>query len=104
MKKSKPYFVVIFTSLLSENTQGYLEMSDKIESLAKLQDGFLGMDSARSTIGITVSYWSSLNAIKKWKQQSDHIIAQEKGKRDWYDWYKVKICKVEHEYEFKNNS
>ena len=104
MKKSKPYFVVIFTSLLSENTQGYLEMSDKIESLAKLQDGFLGMDSARSTIGITVSYWSSLNVIKKWKQQSDHIIAQEKGKRDWYDWYKVKICKVEHEYEFKNNS
>jgi heme-degrading monooxygenase HmoA len=78
-------------------------MSNKMEKLAKLQDGFLGMNSARNDIGITISYWDSLEAIKNWKQQSDHLIAQEKGKSDWYNWYNIKICKVEREYEFEIN-
>ena len=78
-------------------------MSNKMEKLAKLQDGFLGMNSARNDIGITISYWDSLEAIKNWKQQSDHLIAQEKGKSDWYSWYNIKICKVEREYEFEIN-
>ena len=95
-----PYYAVIFTSKHSENTQGYTEMADRIETLAKQQDGFLGMDSARNNVGITVSYWKSLDAIKTWKQQTDHLEAQQKGKETWYDWYNVKICKVEREYEF----
>jgi heme-degrading monooxygenase HmoA len=103
MNKSLPYYAVIFTSLLSEKTDGYAEMSNKMEKLAKLQDGFLGMNSARNDIGITISYWDSLEAIKNWKQQSDHLIAQEKGKSDWYNWYNIKICKVEREYEFEIN-
>jgi heme-degrading monooxygenase HmoA len=103
MNKSLPYYAVIFTSLLSEKTDGYAEMSNKMEKLAKLQDGFLGMNSARNDIGITISYWDSLEAIKNWKQQSDHLIAQEKGKSDWYSWYNIKICKVEREYEFEIN-
>ena len=98
MNKSLPYYAVIFTSLLSEKTDGYAEMSNKMEKLAKLQDGFLGMNSARNDIGITISYWDSLEAIKNWKLQSDHLIAQEKGKSDWYSWYNIKICKVEREY------
>jgi len=98
MNKNLPYYAVIFTSLLSEKTDGYAEMSNKMEKLAKLQDGFLGMNSARNDIGITISYWDSLEAIKNWKLQSDHLIAQEKGKSGWYSWYNIKICKVEREY------
>lgn len=100
MNKNSPYYAVIFTSLLSEKVKGYTEMSNKMEKLAKQQDGFLGMNSARNDIGITISYWDSLEAIKNWKLQSDHLIAQDKGKSDWYSWYNVKICKVEREYDF----
>jgi len=96
----KPYYAVIFTSTQNENIDGYSEMSEKMENLAKQQQGFLGMDSARNTVGITVSYWASLEAIKNWKQQSEHLKAQQKGREDWYNWYNVKICKVEREYEF----
>jgi heme-degrading monooxygenase HmoA len=102
MKKRLPYYAVIFTSKHYENTQGYTEMADRIETLAKQQDGFLGMDSARNDVGITVSYWESLDAIKKWKQQTNHLEAQQKGKTEWYNWYNVKICKVEREYSFNN--
>jgi heme-degrading monooxygenase HmoA len=47
-----------------------------------------------------VSYWESLDAIKNWKLQSDHLVAQRKGRADFYSWYKVRICKVERDYEF----
>jgi len=96
----KHYYAVIFTSTQNENIEGYQEMSIKMENLAKQQDGFLGIDSVKETVGITVSYWSSLDAIKNWKQNSDHLIAQQKGRSQWYNWYNVRICKVEREYEF----
>ncbi|MBP0905639.1 antibiotic biosynthesis monooxygenase family protein [Mariniflexile gromovii] len=96
----KPYYAVIFTSTQNENVEGYNDMADKMETLAKQQKGFLGMDSARNAVGITVSYWESLEAIKNWKQHTDHLVAQQKGREDWYSWYNVRICKVEREYEF----
>tara|TARA_R110002050_G_scaffold157464_1_gene286073 strand:+ start:26462 stop:26773 length:312 start_codon:yes stop_codon:yes gene_type:complete len=96
----KPYYAVIFTSTQNKNIEGYSEMADKMEALAKQQPGYLGIDSARNEVGITVSYWESLDAIKNWKQQTEHLLAQQKGRQDWYSWYNVKICKVEREYEF----
>ncbi|WP_223032440.1 antibiotic biosynthesis monooxygenase family protein [Hanstruepera marina] len=104
MKKlSKPsYYAVIFTSKQKENIKGYAEVANLMEGLAKKQEGFLGIESARNELGITVSYWESLEAIKNWKQQSDHLIAQQKGREEWYSWYHVRICKVEREYEFNS--
>ncbi|ULC59605.1 antibiotic biosynthesis monooxygenase [Flaviramulus sp. BrNp1-15] len=102
MKDFKTYYAVIFTSTQKENITGYAEMALKMENLAKQQPGYLGMDSAREDVGITVSYWESIEAIKNWKQQSEHLKAQLKGRTYWYSWYNVKICKVEREYEFNN--
>ena len=56
MKNFKPYFAVIFTSTQTEHTEGYAEMANKMETLAKQQKGYLGIDSARDSVGITVSY------------------------------------------------
>ncbi len=102
IKKNTPYYAVIFTSTHTQDIKGYVEMSNQMETLAKQQDGFISIESARNEIGITVSYWESLDAIKNWKQQTDHVIAQQKGREDWYNWYKVRICKVEREYEFNS--
>ena len=104
MTNHKTYYAVIFTSIQKENLNGYSEMADKMEQLAKKQPGFIGMDSARNEVGITVSYWENLEAIKNWKQQTEHLEAQVKGKANWYSWYNVKICKVEREYSFENHN
>jgi len=97
----KPYYAVIFTSILSENTKGYNEMAEQMEQLARQQKGYLGMNSARGETGITISYWKDLEAIKQWKSNLDHIHAQRSGKEKWYQWYRVRICKVEKEYSFE---
>lgn len=95
-----PYYAVIFTSVQNDNIAGYAEMAEKMENLARQQDGFLGIESARDGIGITVSYWTSLEAIAGWKQHVDHMQAQAKGRTDWYRWYRVRVCKVERDYDF----
>ena len=104
MQSFKPYYAVIFTSTLTDNAQGYAEMANKMEALAKTQKGFLGIDSVREEVGITVSYWESLDDIRSWKQNTEHLFAQQKGREQWYSWYTVRICKVEREYMFKNSS
>jgi len=96
----KPYYAVIFTSLKKEEDPGYAEMALKMEQLAKEQPGFMGIETARNEIGITVSYWENPEAIANWKKNSEHLIAQQKGIAVWYKWYDVKICKVEREYSF----
>lgn len=100
MTAKPPYYAVIFTSKQTTTTEGYSEMASKMESLASKQPGYLGMEHARSELGITISYWESLDAIKNWKQHSEHLLAQQQGREQWYSWYHVRICKVEREYDF----
>ncbi len=95
-----PYYAVIFTNTQTDDLDGYDEMAQKMEDLAQQQPGYLGMDHARNDIGITISYWENLDAIKNWKANLDHQEAQRLGKEKWYQWHKTRICKVEREYEF----
>lgn len=93
-----PYYAVIFTSLRTEGDDGYEAMAELMVKLASEQPGYLGIESARSGLGITVSYWDSPDAILAWKQNLEHTVAQERGKADWYANYCVRICKVERAY------
>lgn len=96
-----PYYAVIFTSERTEQADGYSDTSERMINLAKEQEGFLGIESASENLGITVSYWRDLESIKKWKMNSEHLIAQKNGKAIWYKNYKIRICLVERDYEFK---
>ena len=97
-----PYYAVIFTTISSENTDGYQEAAQRMEILAKQQKGFLGIESARSEIGITVSYWQTLAAISAWKNNMEHAAVRELGREKWYKKYQLRICKVERAYGFEN--
>lgn len=101
MELKKPYYAVIFTSLRTEGDFGYAKMAEDMETLAKKQPGFLAIESAKDELGITVSYWESLEAIADWKVQMDHKEAQKQGIETWYARYKVRVCRVDREYEFK---
>lgn len=95
-----PYYAVIFSSIRNGTDDEYAEMADRMVTLAKQQDGFLGVESARNELGITVSYWRDLAAIKSWKEQAEHTIARNKGRTEWYQAFKTRIAKVERDYEF----
>lgn len=95
-----PYYAVVFSSIRRDNDYGYEITAEKMTALAQKQKGFLGMESARNELGITVSYWKTLEDIQNWKNVSEHKIAQQNGQEIWYNSYKVRICKVERDYDF----
>jgi heme-degrading monooxygenase HmoA len=100
-----PYYAVIFTSRrTNEASELYSEVAELMFSLATRQPGYLELESVRDSTGqgITVSYWDSLESIRRWKGDVDHQLAQKQGKEVFYDEYHVRIAKVEREYTWRN--
>ncbi len=95
-----PYYAVIFSSVRTPVDEGYAEMAAAMDELAARQPGYLGVESAREEVGITVSYWRDLDAIAAWKRAVDHVAAQRLGRERWYAMYRVRIALVEREYGF----
>ncbi len=95
-----PYYAVIFPSLRTAGEQGYEETARRMAELANTMPGYLGIESARSSdgFGITVSYWRDEASIAHWKRHLEHAVAQERGKREWYQHYELRIAKVERAY------
>ena len=100
-KLTPPYYAVIFTTIVTDDSKGYTETAQRMEDLAKQQKGYLGIESARSDIGITVSYWQTLEDIVAWKNNIEHTEARNLGREKWYKKYQLRICKVEREYGFE---
>ena len=94
-----PYYAVIFTSVRHDGDDGYAATAEQMLALASQQPGFLGFETARQAIGISVSYWDSLEAIQAWKENMLHRQAQRRAK-DWYLSFRVRVCRVEREYGF----
>lgn len=93
-----PYYAVIFTSVRTDIDDGYDDMAVRMVELAAQQPGFLGVESARNEVGVTVSYWSDLDSIRAWKAHSEHQEAQRLGHQQWYQHFKTRIAKVERDY------
>lgn len=93
-----PYYAVIFTSMKQEKTEGYAVTAEEMVKLAAEQEGFLGVESAREEVGITVSYWASEDAIKNWKNNERHLVAQKLGYQKWYKAYKTRVALVQRDY------
>jgi heme-degrading monooxygenase HmoA len=93
-----PYTAVIFTSVLGSDANGYAAMSAAMEALARVQPGYLGIESARDRVGITVSYWVDEDAARAWKQVARHLVAQRLGRERWYLDYRVRVATVLRDY------
>ncbi len=85
------------------DTDGYTEMSEHMEELARRQPGFVSIDSARDRdgFGITVSYWDSDEAARAWKEVAAHLEAQRLGRDRWYDSYQIRIADVGRSYRWR---
>jgi heme-degrading monooxygenase HmoA len=99
MTATTPYYAVIFTSVRTDEDNGYAEAAHAVLELARQQSGFIAFESARNETGISVSYWKDLDSIRAWKENAMHRNAQNRA-REWYKSFRVRICKVEREYGF----
>jgi len=98
-----PYWAVIFTNEQTADVAGYEAMAARMVELAATQPGFLGIESARSGLGITVSYWRDLASIAAWRQHVEHLEAQRLGRERWYQRFTLRVARVEQEWSFARN-
>src|SRR6185369_15093692 len=99
-----PYYAVLFTSVRSsDDPEGYAVMADRMVELGSQQPGFLGIESVRGEdgVGITISYWDSLDAIRRWREHAEHRLAQQLGRSHWYEAFSLRISRVEAERSFQ---
>ncbi len=100
-----PYYAVIFSSKANVDDQdGYANMAEAMVALAQRQDGFLGIETARGAIGITVSYWRDLDSIGAWRANAEHAVAQKLGRARWYQAFELRVARVERAYGFRRTT
>lgn len=94
-------FAVIFRATVKEVDSEYGKMAKKLRKLAFETYGCIDFITVcEGDQEIAISYWESETAIKKWKENTEHLIAQELGQKRWYSSYSVQIVEVKHEYRF----
>ncbi|MED5049599.1 antibiotic biosynthesis monooxygenase [Bacillus siamensis] len=87
-----PYDAVIFPSIKREYDEEYEHAAERMLVLAEGQPDYLG---AGKRSGITVSCWDSMDAIKRWKDHTDHQAVKQKGKSAWYEGYAFRMTRTE---------
>ena len=88
-------YAVIFRAVIRELDAEYAAMASRMRDLAINEYGcveFVACSEGQHEIA--VSYWESEAQIQKWKQNAEHLIAQEKGRSKWYQSYSVEVMEV----------
>jgi heme-degrading monooxygenase HmoA len=100
MTPEPPYYAVVFSSQRKEGDHGYNATADRMVELAAQQPGYLGVETVRGAdgFGITVSYWESEEAIRNWKRHAEHTAARDRGRKEWYEHFELRIARVERAY------
>lgn len=102
------YIAVIFTSTRRDSDhEEYAKWSHLMSEMVREVPGFLGSDSFRdpqTREGVTISYFENEEAVKTWREVSEHQVAQQLGREKFYSAYRIRITRVEREYDWKRSN
>ena len=92
-------YAVIFKAEINKIDKSYSETALRMRELAINKYGcteFVAVTEGNNEIAI--SYWETQEQIVKWKQDAEHLVAQEQGRSTWYKSYRVEVVEVIREY------
>ena len=93
-------YAVIFTADVKELDSEYEKMALKMRDLAINEHNCIDFIScSKGGQEVSISYWKNMGHIKSWKNNIEHLEAQELGRKKWYNSYKIEITKIEHSYK-----
>lgn len=94
-------FAVIFKAKVGDQDEEYGKTVSRMRDLAFGKYGcldFIAVTEGRQEIAI--SYWENEEDIKNWKKDSEHTLAQELGRSNWYESYVVEVVEIKRRYTF----
>ena len=90
--------VVLFRSKLvpTASTDGYDEMAQEMDDLARTMPGFIDVKSFKAEDGerLTLVWWQDEDTLRAWREQARHRVAQRTGRERWYEYYKLEVAEV----------
>ncbi|WAU73048.1 antibiotic biosynthesis monooxygenase family protein [Acinetobacter sp. TR11] len=97
-------YIVIFKATIKQLDATYSEMAQKLRNKALSQFNCVKFEAcSENGFEIALSYWNSLEDIKQWQRDAEHLVAQRLGKEKWYQDFSVEICTVERAYSNQNS-
>ena len=95
-----PYYAVIFSALRTALNDGYAEAGERMFARASRLPGFLGVQALSSPDGFELStiFFTDPASIRAWKEDTEHLAVQERGRREWYAHYQIRVARVERAY------
>ena len=88
-------YAVIFRAKIAELDSEYSAVAKQMRDLAINKYGCREFTSCtEGSREIAISYWDTEEQIKAWKQDVDHLSAQNKGHSKWYSSYTVQVAEV----------
>ena len=96
--------VILFRSRLTAAAgTDYTTKSDELENMVRTFDGFVDVRSYTAPDGerLTVVWWRDLESLKKWRNDPTHAAAQGRGRKDWYEFYKLEVAEIVRDSNFQ---
>jgi heme-degrading monooxygenase HmoA len=94
--------IVLFRSKLVEQPDGYAEMAQEMLDTAKSMPGFIDAKSFKAEDGerLTVVWWQDEETLRAWRTHARHLVAQQRGRERWYQYYTLEVAELTRTSEF----
>ena len=99
-----PKVVTVFRSRVKKEVLGeYAPVAARMDELAQKMPGYLSHKGFVAEDGerVTIVEFASEEAHRAWARHAEHVEAKKKGRSTFYDEYKIQICEVQRESEFR---
>lgn len=88
-------YVVIFRARAAQLDEEYEATAERLRLKALEQYGCTEfVSTSQGDYEIALSYWPSLEHIKAWRQDAEHLAAQQRGRNKWYQSFDIHVCEV----------
>jgi len=99
--------VVVFQVTMREGrTQDYFDLAAELRPELERIDGFLSVERFQSLAEpgkyVSLSFWRDGAAIETWRAQRRHRAAQERGKREIFQDFRISVAEVVRDYTLRD--
>ena len=96
------YAVIFEVEPKPGHEQDYLDIAAQLRPELEKIDGFISVERYRSLNNenklLSLSYWRDAEAVKRWREQEKHRLAQVAGRNSVFADYRITVVEVERQY------
>ena len=102
-------YAVIFEVEIAEGKQNqYLEIAAMLKEQLVKMPGFISIERFESLVNegklLSLSFWEKEEDLLFWKKNVEHMAAQKKGRASIFKDYRIRIAKVERDYNMQTST